>query len=126
MEYRIWDKENNVYTNEDDCCNLLFVLQDGTLSQFKNKGIVDIINKDNYIVEPYVELVDDDMYMIYVGDILERKTYDGVKHVGVVESAAPGFWVRTDYEPMQDRFNYKSAHGLKVIGNIHEDPELLC
>ena len=94
---------------------------------------------DNYelIVEQYTDMTDADGVDIYEGDIVQPiQAYLGVPNMKpskrglpiVVESGnyVYGKWIARDVR--EDGFgvnDYNFSEGIQVVGNIHENPELL-
>jgi uncharacterized phage protein (TIGR01671 family) len=71
-------------------------------------------------VGQYTYLKDKNDVEIYEGDKIAMQWKDGETTYGTVVWLGNGFDLITDCEPMRERFVYKEANGLKVIGNIHD------
>ena len=73
----------------------------------------------DYILMQYTGIKDKNGVEIYEGDIL--KLHSGV---GKVEYECGQFWVIPQIDMMNNIYHATSC-GAEVIGNIHENPELL-
>lgn len=87
---------------------------------FEANGETDGIRQVDFI-EQYTGLIDDNQKEIYEGDILEWYKVTGVKMTKAVEwSVATQAFTAGDY-----MLNGVMGLGCRVVGNIHENPELV-
>lgn len=118
IKFRAWDNENkrwwpnievysdgtyNVGEVEDSYSGLIYSEQKPTLQQFT--GFKDTNDKD-----------------IFEGDILEDNEYpdDGISRDVVIWSEELGRWTTHEWSIDGEEFE-----GCEVVGNIHENPEIL-
>ena len=134
LKFRAWDKENECWLNF------------GYASIYrKEDGEPDTIFKfdfsDNYIVEQYTGLIDKNGKEIYEGDVVNirdgvvfldsmRNKHDNSFGIGEVMWNWGGFWVRPfgggPCASLAEFIREKECCDcIEVIGNIHENPELL-
>lgn len=135
QEFRVWCKNNNEW--EKDIC---FLGQDGILFHMNRGSQTIALRRDSHDVEFYIGREDKNGRKIFVGDIIDlHSTVNGVRYFEVVyDQDRLGFGIRyyTDrmnhrskkYEYSVEDFFSDYEHGeveYEVIGNIHENKELL-
>lgn len=119
FKFRAWDTEEDRYVSDDDIC----YDTGGTWD-----SVYDLLKVANqfYIYEQCTGLKDKNGKLIYEGDVVNcsfngkantvetfsKKLFQGKHLVGFFEYY---------FSP----FNYVNASDVEVIGNIHENPELL-
>lgn len=115
LKFRVWNKRYSEYIRPDyNIIGYIYPL-DGTLG-------VSSGDQDGHIVEQYTGLKDKNGKKIYEGDIVDYN--DDGECIGVVEYDAPEFCLNADATNWARMF-LKGAPHQRVIGNIHENPELV-
>ena len=121
FKFRAWDKIQKMYINN---VQVGLSSYDHTSGHTEYLGFDDILNSKRYEVEQCTGLKDENGKLIYEGDILKSAYTEKTYIVGREKHYA--CW----------SYRYKNVgttlsegdivnYGLEVIGNIHENPELL-
>lgn len=124
FRFRVWSKECSEYV-EQECCDC-YIRYNGELECYNLKDtdkdcIYDGYPEDDAIVEQCTRLKDKNGKLIYEGDIL--KTLDG--SICYVVWMGISFWAESPGSEAKD-WEYNSFYEhCEVIGNIHQNPELL-
>lgn len=130
IKYRVWDNENKSY---DDPYSYAYyaMTQDGGLDFYCHGDHMDKADPDVYFIEQYTGLKDKNGKEIYEGDIIREeidfnsKMTDGVfTYVVEWDDDTLCYKLKADVESIHDELWEVNA-SVKVIGNIHENPELL-
>ncbi|MBT9656926.1 YopX family protein [Lactiplantibacillus plantarum] len=118
-KFRVWSRTLVKYRQLDETSNdqglgMLFEVKDGIGS-----NVTSICYSVGDVVEQFTGLTDVNGNEIYEGDILENRKYRSI-----VKFANGKFLA--DVVGTISRFDLiGETHGSKVIGNVHENPELL-
>lgn len=128
LKFRVWDKAKNRYLRQDSTGidNL------GNIIDFENCdeddwGVhnVRVLGKNDmgFTVEQYTGLHDKNGKEIYEGDIVSKHNSDTK---GVVKQVKDGQWaIYWDNVPDGYYVLFKYSNLCEVVGNIHENNELL-
>ena len=143
IKFRVWDKELNIMLTHDSYSDIviskdyegvadeIFSLDDFNTSEIGRfyEGLEYITEADRLDVMQFTGLHDRNGKEIYEGDIVTYIDYDGnyeysYTNKGVVEYDESGafYYFTNRYEIGMLDMDYSQ---IEVIGNIHENPELL-
>lgn len=118
MNYRVWCVNKNEWEKDE-----VAMLQNGNLVQVRN---MQPLRKETHIVEFSTGMKDKNGVQMHVGDIFTTDTEDGLYKMVmefVYDEYYFGSFVGKPIEEMEYDENYEG--GMEVIGNIHENKELL-
>ena len=113
LRFRVWDKRLNRYLGEYDPIQM--IMSNGNLAYLDDYGM------KFYAVEQCTGLKDRNGAFIYEGDWIKDK--DGyIAHIVWFNGA---WWLKSEPSQAMDRENEETYAEFEVIGNIHENTELL-
>jgi len=111
FRFRAWNKEKR---------EMLYGVEEGRYGL----SFLEIIQSDNYIVEQYTGLRDANGRLIYEGDIVWLENEDEYEYAKIVwDENLAQFAILTHIEYFS--FDNMFPTEMQVMGNIHENPELL-
>lgn len=116
FDFRVWNERENCYYEPiiDTCLNFSIHFSNGT------KELGSYEKKENLHIELWSGLYDKNGKKIYVNDIIKETAPDGEIYIHQVSFVNDrGFKINFD------DLDYLEPEELEVIGNIHENPELL-
>ena len=108
FKFRAWDKNKKIMIYNAERT------YDGLAGVEDWNAFVDVLNHDNYIVEQCTGLKDKNGKLIYEGDIVKFKN-----DISEVKWCINGFAIDDGVQYLVDDMD------IEVIGNIHENRELL-
>ena len=115
LGFRVWDKRLNRYLGEYDPIQM--IMSNGNLAYLDDYGM------KFYEVEQCAGLKDRNGTLIYAGDILGNK--DFMSDVALLKYNNEKCCYILERQSVDECFNKWWADRLMVIGNIHENKELL-
>jgi uncharacterized phage protein (TIGR01671 family) len=131
IKFRAWDKDRKMmaYEIEQEYDTIAGIVFQGTEIEPGESSFASYLDDDAYVVMQYTGLKDKNGKGIYEGDITNEGVvewcdclaYDGrgAKH--------SGFYFKDKYAGEYGELNYHKGfyEDIEVIGNVHENPELL-
>lgn len=124
FKFRVWVKTANSYISEKDDADILHLEENGKITVgLYNGDEEDILylKEEDLIIEQCTGLKDKNGRLIYEGDIVFHR--DKNVEIGKVEWDKGGFWVVCNKWVIP--WNFFTPSRWEVVGNIHENPELL-
>ena len=124
MDYKLWDKENKEFL-EDDWKTEYAVLANGTVIEIYDNGFGEgysVRNLDNIEVLQFTGLKDKNGKEIYEGDIVILN--DAEEENRCIVKYKYGSYILVDGDLREDLSNVEDRF-LEVIGNIYENKNLL-
>lgn len=128
FKFRIWDKTKNEWLGASDKNSVTFRNFDLCGQTLRMQQLpMDVEDKDKYVIEQFTGITDKNGDDIYFGDVIAIFT-DVIPQHGIVEVGwnCEPYVMLSPYEPYWERLpllNFTTT--AAVIGNIHENPELL-
>ncbi len=117
FKFRVWNKQDERYAYSNNSDDILYIETDGELAYgvYNNDyEDMDYIPESEVIVEQCTGLKDKNGKLIYEGDIVT----DGTDIFEVI-------WDYNAWCIQTNKFQHFLTEGFEVIGNIHENKELL-
>ena len=127
LRFRVWDKVEECFINL--CFAIFYIEPNGeiTIGIYNNSNVDDVVycKEENICVEQCTGLKDANGVLLYEGDVVNILCE--VEEQGVLEWASEEaqFVVRAEQAGFVANFDNYRGTDLEVIGNIHENPELL-
>lgn len=120
IKFRAWDKEEKEYYYDVEYTYDFLCSGRGCYAE----SFGEVLNQpDRFIVEQFTGLLDRNGKEIYEGDIVKvghlRPRFEVTYNI-----ACTKFWMQNN-ELVEEFENWNEETGVEIIGNIHENPDLL-
>ena len=127
IKFRVWDKDLGEYFRGRKITDLRADLAPEDDSKDDCVGIIiQQLCPARYEFEQYTGVKDEDGVEIYEGDILAAENGDLLRVIWDYDRCGlVGAWVSPDYWRVDDKLGVETQYIYQVVGNIHENPELL-
>lgn len=121
-KFRIWDKTKNEWLGASDKNSVTFKDFDLCGEALRMQQLpMDVEDKSKYVIEEFADLLDYDGNSIYEGDLIKT---DG-DEIGLITYCESLWSIEWDSVGSSDLSDFFIFDKFQVIGNIHENPELL-
>lgn len=125
LKFRVWSKKQKTYDYKYpfNVSGSFYIAQNGVLLSDYGNVITPEVKQNDFVIERFTGLRDKNDHMIYEGDIVSEHNGD-LK--GVVKQAEDGQWIiYWDNIPDGRSVLFEHSNFCEVIGNIHDNPELI-
>lgn len=123
LKFRVWSLEQNTYRYKFPYNSLgqFYVSESGKIFSDFGNTVAPEVEQKNFIVEQYTGLKDKNGEEIYEGDIISN--HNGKLATVFYDEASSAYRFKWLDVPVSDFLYWFNVD--RVIGNIHENPELL-
>lgn len=121
LKFRVWNEDKNKFMPSG-----FIGISDGKFIDLKNGSIH--FDNDDKIVEQFTGLRDKNGKEIFEGDVLKLAGFEGVFRVRFLKAHAMfiSYQIEKDYSDSRViRFSDLSRDEMVIVGNIHENGDLL-